>query len=61
MDAFFASIEASSFSIWMRESPALYAFPGILAVHTVGLALLAGLSARCCAPFGRRRRRIPGR
>ena len=44
MDPFFASIEASSFSIWMRESPALYAFPGILAIHTVGLALLAGLS-----------------
>jgi hypothetical protein len=28
----------------MRESPSLFAFPGILAAHTVGLGLLAGLN-----------------
>lgn len=28
----------------MRESSSLFAFPGILAVHTVGLGFLAGLN-----------------
>jgi len=28
----------------MRESPSLFALPGILAAHTVGLGLLAGLN-----------------
>jgi hypothetical protein len=44
-DPLFAWLEASAFSIWMRESPSLFAFPGILAAHTVGLGLLAGLNA----------------
>lgn len=43
-DPFFAWLEASAFSIWMRESPSLWAFPGILAAHTIGLGLLAGLN-----------------
>ncbi|MBM3818322.1 MAG: hypothetical protein FJW14_04765 [Acidimicrobiia bacterium] len=43
-DPLFAWLEASAFSIWMRESPSLWAFPGILAAHTVGLGLLAGLN-----------------
>jgi hypothetical protein len=43
-DPMFAWLEASAFSIWMRESPSLWAFPGILAAHTVGLGLLAGLN-----------------
>lgn len=38
-------LESSAFSIWMRESPSMFAFPGILAAHTVGLAFIAGLSA----------------
>jgi hypothetical protein len=38
-------LESSAFSVWMRESPSLFAFPGILAAHTVGLGLLAGLNA----------------
>lgn len=29
----------------MRESPSLLAFPSILAVHTIGLGLMAGLNA----------------
>jgi hypothetical protein len=28
----------------MRESTSLFAFPGILAVHTIGLAFIAGLN-----------------
>jgi len=38
-------LESSAFSVWMRESPSMFAFPGILAAHTVGLAFIAGLSA----------------
>ena len=44
-DPLFLWLETTAFSIWMRESDALYAFPGILAVHTVGLGFLTGLNA----------------
>lgn len=44
-DPFFLWLEASAFSVWMRESPSLFAFPLILAVHTIGLGLLAGINA----------------
>lgn len=44
-DPFFTWLETSALSVWLVESPSLFAFPGILAVHTVGLGLLAGLSA----------------
>ena len=43
-DPLFLWLESTTFSIWMRESPSLFAFPGILAVHTVGLGFLAGLN-----------------
>ena len=43
-DPVYLWLEASAFSIWMRESPSMFAFPGILAAHTVGLAFVAGLS-----------------
>lgn len=43
-DPLFLWLESTAFSIWMRESPSLFAFPGILAVHTVGLGFLAGLN-----------------
>ena len=38
-------IEASALSTWIRESDAIYAFPGILVVHTLGMALAAGSAA----------------
>jgi hypothetical protein len=44
-DPFFAWLESSALSVWLVESPSLFAFPGILAIHTVGLGLLAGLNA----------------
>ena len=44
-DPFFVWLESTAFSLWIVESPSLFAFPGILAAHTVGLGLLAGLSA----------------
>jgi hypothetical protein len=43
-DPFFAWLESTSFSIWMRESPSIFSFPMILAVHTIGLGLLAGIN-----------------
>ena len=44
-DPFFTWLEATAFSVWMRESPSIFAFPIILAVHTIGLGLLAGINA----------------
>lgn len=45
LDTWLRWVEASSLSIWINESPSLLAFPGILAAHTIGLGLLAGLNA----------------
>lgn len=42
---FFLWLEATPLSIWLRESPSLLAFPFILYLHTLGLALLAGISS----------------
>ena len=42
MDPVFSWIEATAFSIWLRESPSLWVFPFILILHTVGLAFLVG-------------------
>lgn len=39
-----ASIEQTAFSVWIRESPSLWAFPFILYLHTLGLAMLAGIN-----------------
>jgi hypothetical protein len=44
-DSFFAWLESTAARAWIAESPSLFAFPGILAAHTIGLALLAGLTA----------------
>ena len=37
-----ASLEQSSFSTWLRESPSIWAYPAILTLHTVGLGVLVG-------------------
>jgi hypothetical protein len=37
-----ASIEASGFSTWLRESPSIWAYPTVLTLHTVGLGVLVG-------------------
>ena len=41
-DPFFAWLESSAARAWIVESPSLFAFPGILAAHTIGLAFVAG-------------------
>ena len=42
MDPFFAWIESSQLSVWLRESLSVFAFPMVLTLHTVGLAFLVG-------------------
>jgi hypothetical protein len=45
MMAFLAWLESTAASQWVRGSPELYAFPGILSCHTVGMGLAAGINA----------------
>jgi hypothetical protein len=45
LNGFFVWLESSAFSTWVRESPSVFAFPIILALHTIGLALIAGINA----------------
>lgn len=44
-DTFLVWLELTAISVWVRESPSIFAFPIILAVHTIGLGLLAGINA----------------
>jgi hypothetical protein len=37
-----AAVEASGLAVWVRESNSVWAYPTILTLHTVGLALLVG-------------------
>lgn len=37
-----ASIEATPFSTWLRESPSVWAYPTVLTLHTLGLGVLVG-------------------
>ena len=45
MDSVFVWVESSTFSIWTRESTSVFAFPTFLAVHAIGMALVAGMGA----------------
>jgi hypothetical protein len=40
--AFFNTIEQTTFSTWIRESPSLFAFYFILLFHTIGLSMVVG-------------------
>jgi hypothetical protein len=42
---FLANIEESGFCQWVREADSLFAFPGILLVHTIGMGLVVGINA----------------
>jgi len=35
-------IETTALSVWVRESPSLWAFPFVLILHTVGMGFLVG-------------------
>jgi hypothetical protein len=43
--AFLQQLESSGFSQWVKQSGSLWAFPGILLLHTYGMAVLVGLIA----------------
>ncbi len=45
MEPFLVWLESTAFSTWMREATTVFAFPGILACHTVGMGLVAGVNA----------------
>ncbi|GEM_PF-6537502 len=42
MDEVFRWIETSDLSFWIRSSPTVFAFPAILVLHTMGMALFVG-------------------
>lgn len=42
---FLVRIEESGFCQWVREADSLFAFPGILLLHTIGMGLVVGISA----------------
>jgi hypothetical protein len=44
MDRFFIWLESTALSLWIRESTSLFAFPGILSAHAVGMGLAAGIN-----------------
>jgi hypothetical protein len=44
-DPFFVWIESTALNRWLVESTSVFAFPLVLAVHTIGLGLLVGLNA----------------
>ena len=45
LHAFLVWLEATPFSVWMREATTVWAFPAIISCHTVGMGLVAGISA----------------
>ncbi len=42
---FFLRLEQMQFSVWVRESSSIWAFPTFLFMHTLGMSIVAGLSA----------------
>jgi hypothetical protein len=42
MKEFLGFLEQMEFSVWVRESGTIWAFPMILFVHTLGMAIVAG-------------------
>jgi hypothetical protein len=42
---FLVRIEESGFSQWVKGADSLFAFPGILLLHTIGMGLVVGINA----------------
>ncbi|HEX5110203.1 MAG TPA: hypothetical protein VFV95_17250 [Vicinamibacterales bacterium] len=42
MMEYLAALEGSAFSTWLRESSSIWAYPTVLTLHTVGLAVVVG-------------------
>ena len=45
MHNFLVYLENMSFSQWVKDAPTIWAFPTILIVHTLGMSIVAGVSA----------------
>jgi hypothetical protein len=45
MMAFLLRLEQLPFCIWLRESSSIWAFPMVLFLHTLGMSMIAGVSA----------------
>jgi hypothetical protein len=45
MKELLVSLEQSGFGSWVRDAPTIWAFPTILFLHTLGMAIVAGGSA----------------
>ena len=45
MQSFFIWLEATSLSVWVRESTSVFGFPGILTAHAIGMGLAVGVNA----------------
>ena len=45
MHDFLVFLEKMAFSQWVKDAPTIWAFPTILVVHTLGMAMVAGGSA----------------
>lgn len=37
-------LEDTGFAIWIRESPSLFAYTGVLSLHAIGLAIVVGFN-----------------
>lgn len=44
MIEFFRALESTQFSIWIRESGSIWAYPIVLSLHTIGLGMLVGFN-----------------
>jgi hypothetical protein len=45
MHNFLVFVENMAFSQWVKDAPTIWAFPTILIVHTLGMSIVAGISA----------------
>ena len=45
MEAFLQQLQDSNFSVWFVSSPSIWAYPTVLMLHTVGLAMVVGPNA----------------
>ena len=45
MHNFLVFLENMEFSRWVKDAPTIWAFPTILIVHTLGMSIVAGVSA----------------
>jgi hypothetical protein len=44
LKGFLRAVELSGFSTWVRESNSVWAYPSVLFLHTLGLAMVVGMS-----------------